>query len=99
MKMIDSSIEPFLPLPLFRSVPTYPELSLYAEVVFDAVRLARGTRHASATLPAKQTDVTAARVWIRKGNVGALTFNEACGYLGWDAEHVRHAIFSPPRGA
>jgi hypothetical protein len=38
MKMIDCSIEPFLPMPLFRSVPTYPELSLYAEVVFDAVR-------------------------------------------------------------
>jgi hypothetical protein len=44
-------------------------------------------------------DVAAARAWIRDGNVGALTFNEACGWLGWDAEHLRWAIFSPVRGA
>ena len=97
--MFEPSIEPLVPLPLWRNVSTNPELSLYVAVVFDAVRLVRGTRHASATLPAKETDVTAARVWIRNGNVGALTFNQACGYLGWDAEHVRRAIFSPPRGA
>jgi hypothetical protein len=96
--MFDPVIEPLVPLPLWSNVPTNPELSLYAAVVFDAVRLVRGTRHASATFPAKHTDVTAARVWIRKGNVGALTFNEACGYLGWDAEHVRQAIFSAVRG-
>jgi hypothetical protein len=36
---------------------------------------------------------------IRNGNVGVLTFNQACGYLGWDAEHVRRAIFSTVRGA
>ena len=51
------------------------------------------------TLKAGTAEVAAARSWIRNGNVGALTFNEACSYLGWDAEHVRQAIFSPPRGA
>ena len=82
-----------------RAGPDFPALRLFADVVLDAVDLVRGSRHASTTHPAKQADVTAARVWIRRGNIGALTFNEACGYLGWDAEHVRHAIFSPPRGA
>jgi hypothetical protein len=31
-------IEPLMPLPLFRNVSARPELSLYAEIVFDAVR-------------------------------------------------------------
>jgi hypothetical protein len=44
-------------------------------------------------------EVEAAHQWIERGNLGALMFNEACGYLGWDAEHVRRAIFSPPRRA
>jgi len=37
--------------------------------------------------------VAAARAWIRDGNVGVLSFNDCCGYLGMDAEHVRRAIF------
>jgi hypothetical protein len=97
--LFNPAIDPLIPLPLFPKVPNCPELNLYAEVVFDAVRLVRGVRHVSATLPAKHTDVTAARVWIRDGNVGALSFNDCCGYLGWDAEHVRRAIFSTVRGA
>src|SRR5262245_56782533 len=42
---------------------------------------------------ARPCDVAAARAWIRNGNVGVLTFNEACGWLGWDAEHLRRASF------
>jgi hypothetical protein len=61
--------------------------------------LVRGARHASTTLPPKQADVAAARARIRDGNVGVLSFNDCCGWLAWDAEHVRRAIFSPPRGA
>ncbi len=91
MKMIDSSIEPFLPLPLFRSVPTYPELSLYAEVVFDAVRLARGK---GLVVKTKSSDVRDACYWIRAGDVGAVTFDACCAWLGWDAEHTRQVIFS-----
>jgi hypothetical protein len=91
MKMIDSSIEPFLPLPLFRSVPTYPELSLYAEVVFDAVRLVRGKGLAAIT---KASDVRDASYWIRAGDVGVVTFDACCAWLGWDAKHTREAIFS-----
>jgi hypothetical protein len=72
---------------------------LFADVMLDAVAFVQGVRHANATLPSRQADVEAARTWIRNGNVGALTFNEACTYLGWDAEHVRRAILSPPRGA
>jgi hypothetical protein len=82
-----------------RDDPNLPALRLFADVILDAVDLVRGARHASATLPAKPPDVEAARTWIRNGNIGAVTFNEACGRLGWDAEHVRRAIFSPPRGA
>jgi hypothetical protein len=91
MKMIDSSIEPFLPMPLFRSVPTYPELSLYAEVVFDAVRLVRGKGVVAMT---KASDVRDAFYWIRAGDVGAVTFDACCAWLGWEAEHTRKAIFS-----
>jgi hypothetical protein len=59
----------------------------------DAVDLVQGARHANATLPTKPADAAAARAWIRDGNVGALSFNDCCGYLGMDAEHVRRAIF------
>jgi len=37
--------------------------------------------------------------WIEADDVGAVSFNEACGYLGWDADHVRRAIFSAARAA
>jgi hypothetical protein len=67
--------------------------------MLDAVDLVRGVRHANATLPARSADTAAARAWIRDGNVGVLSFNDCCGYLGMDAKHVRRAIFSPPRGA
>jgi len=50
-------------------------------------------RHANATLPARSADAAAAGAWIRDGNVGVLSFNDCCGYLGMDAEHVRRAIF------
>ncbi len=82
-----------------RDDATLPALRLFADVVLDAVDLVRGARHASATLPAKQADVAAASAWIRNGNTGVLSFNDCCGWLGWDAEHVRRAIFTPPRGA
>jgi hypothetical protein len=62
--------------------------------MLDAVDLVRGVRHANATLSARSADAAAAaRAWIRDGNVGALSFNDCCGYLGMDAEHVRRAIF------
>jgi hypothetical protein len=80
-----------------RDDPNLPALHLFAGVIQDAVDLVRGSRHASTTLAAKQADVAAARAWIRNGNVGVLSFNDCCGWLGWDAEHVRRAIFSPPR--
>jgi hypothetical protein len=82
-----------------RGDPNLPALRLFADVILDAVDLVRGRRHASPTLPAKQSDVAAARTWIRNGNIGVLSFNDCCGWLGWDAELVRQAIFSPPRGA
>jgi hypothetical protein len=82
-----------------RSDPNVPALRLFADVVLDAVDLVRGSRHASTTHPAKQADVAAASAWIRNGKIGVLSFNDCCGWLGWDAEHVRRAIFSPPRGA
>ena len=57
----------------------------------------RGARHASTRFAAKQADVAAARAWIRDGNVGVLSCNDCCGYLGMDAEHVRRAIFRAVR--
>jgi hypothetical protein len=88
--------EPLIPLPLRRDVPARAELSLYAEVVLDAVRLVRGIHLVATTKPA---DVARARAWILDGNVGVVTFNEACAWLGWDAEHTRRAIFSAARAA
>jgi hypothetical protein len=83
-----------------RAGPDFPALHLFAEVMLDAVDLVRGVRHANATLPARSADAAAARAWIRDGNVGVLSFNDCCGYLGMDAEHVRRAIFRAlPRAA
>jgi hypothetical protein len=88
--------EPLIPLPLFRNVPTRAELNLYAEIVFDAVRLVRGEGILVKTKPA---DVAAARQWIEAGDVGVVTFDDCCGWLGWDAERTRRAIFSTVRAA
>ena len=82
-----------------RSDPNVPALRLFAEVILDAVDLVHGVAKATRTLKAGRVEVAAARRWIRNGNVGVLTFNQACGYLGWDAENVRRAIFSTVRGA
>jgi hypothetical protein len=59
--------------------------------VFDAVRLVRGEGLVAKT---KLADVEAARRWIMVGDVGMVTFDACCGWLGWDAEHTRRAIFS-----
>jgi hypothetical protein len=83
----------------YRVDPNLPALHLFADVIQDAVDLVQGARKARATLKTKSSDVAAARAWIRDGNVGVLSFNEACGWLGWDAERVRRAIFSAARGA
>ena len=88
--MFDPLIEPLVPLPLWRNVLTNPELTLYAQVVFDAVRLVRGENVARSN----QADVRAASYWIRNGNIGVVTFDACCAWLGWDAEHTRRAIFS-----
>ena len=92
-ELFDPLIEPLVPLPLWRNVPTNPELSLYAEVVFDAVRLVRSESFAKIPVKTKPADVEAARHWIEAGDVGAITFDDACHWLEWDAEHVRRAIF------
>ena len=75
----------------------FPALHLFAEVIQDAVNLVRGVHHGNATLSAKQAEVEAARTWISNGNIGVLSFNDCCGYLGMDAEHVRRAIFRAVR--
>lgn len=33
-----------------------------------------------------------AREWIRRGNVGVVTFNDACAYLGVDAGKIRERV-------
>jgi hypothetical protein len=76
-ELFDPLIEPLVPLLLWRNVPTNPELSLYAEVVFDAVRLVRGE---SAVMSSK-ADVRAARYWISAGDIGTVTFNACCAWL------------------
>ena len=35
-------VEPLIPVPLWRNVSARPEQNLYAEIVFDAVKLVRG---------------------------------------------------------
>ncbi len=85
-----------IPLPLVRKVPNYPELNLYAEVVFDAVRLVRGE---GLVVKTKAADVAAARHWIEAGDIGVVTFDACCAWLEWDAEHTRRAIFSAARAA
>jgi len=84
--------------PGYGAEPNFPALHLFADVIQDAVDLVLGVHKARATLKTTQADVAAARAWIRNGNVGVLTFDEACGWLGWDAERTRRAIFSAVRG-
>ena len=79
--------------------PDFPALRLYADVILDAVDLVHGVAKRAGALKAGPVEVAAARVWISNGNIGVVTFNQACGYLGWDAEHVRRAIFSTVRDA
>ena len=64
-----------------RSDPNVPELRLFAEVILDAVDLVHGVAKATRLLKVGPTEVAAARRRIRNGNVGALTFNEACTFF------------------
>jgi len=89
--MFEPSIEPLVPLPLWSNVPTNPELSLYAEIVFDAVRLIRGK--SVVTSNENEAAVRAARYWIEAGNVGMVTFDACCVWLGMDPKRARKAIF------
>jgi hypothetical protein len=89
--LFNPSIEPLIPLPLFRKVPNYPELNLYAEIMFDAVRLVRGE---GLVVKTRAAEVAAARYWVEAGDIGLVTFDACCGWLGWDAEHTRRAILS-----
>jgi len=77
--------------PPFRNVSARPELNLYAEIVFDAVRL---VRLEGIVVKTKLADVMAARHWIEAGNVGVVTFDACCVWLGMDPERARRAIFS-----
>ena len=70
-----------------------PELNLYAAVVLDAAQLVHGGRFAR-RWGSKANDVAAARRWIKAGDVGVVSFNDACGYLGCDAAELRRAILS-----
>jgi len=79
------------PLPLFRNVQSHPELNLYAEIIFDAARL---VRNEGLVVKTKAFDVAAAQHWIRAGDIGLVTFDACCGWLGWDAERTRRAILS-----
>jgi len=82
-----------------RASPDFPALRLFADVILDAVELVHGVAKKTGTLKAGPVEVEAARTWIRNGNIGVLSFNDCCGWLGWDAEHVRRAIFSAARAA
>ena len=77
-----------------RDDPNLPALRLFAHVILDAVDLVRGVATETRALKAGPVEVQAARRWIRNGNVGALTFNNCCIWLGMDAESVRRAILS-----
>ena len=72
---------------------------MFAEVILDAVDLVHGVAKGTGTLKVGPVEVAAARRWIRNGNIGVLSFNDCCGWLGWDAEHVRRAILAPARAA
>jgi hypothetical protein len=87
--------EPLPPLPLFRNVPARSELRLYAEILFESVRLVRG----KSVLASNEAAVRIARYWIKAGNVGTVTFDACCAWLGWNAEHTREKIFSTLRAS
>jgi hypothetical protein len=89
--------EPLVPMLPWSEVPARPELNLYAEVVLDAVRLVRGEGFHHVVATTKAADVEAARRWIEAGNVGVVTFDDCCHWLGWEAEDTRKAIFSTVR--
>jgi hypothetical protein len=89
--------EPLVPMVPWSEVPARPELNLYAEMVLDAVRLVRGEDFHHVVATTKAADVEAARRWIEAGNVGVVTFDDCCHWLGWEAEGTRKAIFSTVR--
>ena len=83
-------------MPRWRHVRGRPELNLYAEMLFDAIELVRLEGILVNTKPAH---VVAARHWIEAGDIGVVTFNDACGWLELDADVTRRAIFSASRAA
>lgn len=80
-------------VPPLAEPPHCPELRLMLALIDDAAMLVRGSRY-KRSAKREPPDVAAARRWIALGNVGAITFDDACAWLRWSPEAMRRAIFS-----
>jgi hypothetical protein len=78
-----------MPLPQAMPVPGRPELDLMASFLGDAIDLClgRGGRWQST-----KRNKAEAREWVPLGNVGLITFDEACGWLGIEPRSARAAV-------
>jgi hypothetical protein len=83
-----------MPPPVGTSVPGRPELDLMASLLDDAVDLCLGR---GGRCQSTERDIAEAREWVALGNVGWITFNEACGWLGIEPISARAAVLASHR--
>jgi hypothetical protein len=76
-------------LPAGMSAPRRPELDLMASLLDDAVDLCLGR---GGRCQSTERDIAEAREWITLGNVGQITFDEACEWLGVEPRSARAAV-------
>ena len=88
-----------MPPPQGTPVPGRPELDLMASLLDDAIELCLGR---GGRLQSTKRDIAEAREWVTLGNVGLISFDEACGWLGIEPRSARAAVLRrrhPPRAA
>lgn len=68
-----------------------PELRLFAVLLVDAATLVTGSA-SSDHAHARDRAAAEARAWVRQGDVGAVSFNEVCGWLNLDVQRTRERI-------
>jgi hypothetical protein len=92
----DLKVTPLAVIPPGPRLRITPEALLLVAMLVDAIELIDGWRRA---FQDHDLEVERAQRWIECGDCGAISFRDACMWLGLDGDAVRRAILSRRRRA
>jgi hypothetical protein len=89
---------PLLPTQIgHRECISYPERDMLVAIMLDVAHtLANFSR---ANTYRRRREYAEDREWVREGNIGRITFCDACHYLGLDIDAARRALLHGDNGA